>query len=117
MTTPRAFLVMPPTMKMDMANLGDFGDPTALLDKGVRLFNPDASVDDILKALEEHEYNPALDVIVLTGPSVALVYLNLAVIRYISESFVDQTYLSVIYDGRAKRYQRCAIPLPVLVEN
>ena len=114
---PRAFIVMPLTRSMDSANLEDFGAPTSLLTQGPRLFNPDASIDEIIEALDKNGYNPAVDVIVQSGPSMALIYLTLAVVKYISENFEDQTYLSVIYDGRTRRYQRCAIPLPVLVET
>ena len=114
---PRAFTVMPLTRSMDTSNLEDFGQVISLLNQGPRIFNPDASIDEIYQALETTDYNPAVDVIVQSGPSVALIFLTLAVVKYVSENFEDQTYLSVIYDGRTKRYQRCAIPLPVLIES
>lgn len=112
MSNRRCFFVRSVRDDVDLGDLNEYGEPVFLLD-GLNIWQPKVAIDQIIDALNEHDFEPARDYIVLTGLSTQLVLYGLAVSSLMQSGELenDHSWTALVYRARERRYDPIAIPI------
>lgn len=85
--------------RFELANVSRYGEVHYLVDKTVFL-RPNLTVQKVQDALEDAEFDPSKDYIVLTGP-----FNDVAVMMFVLGSMTDEVQ-TLIFDPGVQRYRK-----------
>lgn len=97
-------LVVENSPRYDMNPLREYGEPTFLLMRPVDPMTPAESCHLFSRRLEQLDYDPVSDAIVMTGYSLLLVYLMSVV-----TAEYEGPYRVLLFDAKQNRYRESVI--------